>query len=237
MITAPEIKKFVLDSGADMCGIASAERFTNAPAGFHPKDIYPDCQSVVVFIIQMPEEIVLGSNPIPYTHTADLLYNELDRIGLGLTRYISKMGSGAVPVPSDVPYLFWDESRMHGQAILSLRHAGFLAGLGILGKNTLLINPVLGNMVYIGAVLTNLFLEQDPLTKNIRCPENCRICLDSCPQQALNGFTVNQKLCRQISFYRHERGFDVYDCCECRKKCILRTGIKKSKTTERNRYL
>jgi len=82
--------------------------------------------------------------------------------------------------------------------ILSLRHAGYLAGLGILGRNNLLINPDLGNMVYIGAILTDNELDPDPLIENVRCPPKCSICLDSCPQNALNGFTVNQKTMQRI---------------------------------------
>jgi epoxyqueuosine reductase len=228
MLTSAEIRTFALDSGAEKCGIASAARFTNAPKGFHPMDIYPGCISVVVFLVQMPPEIIMATNPVPYTHTAFMLYSELDRIGLGLCRFIQRSGGNAVPVPADVPYLAWDKDKMHGQGILSLRHAGQLAGLGILGKNTLLIHPELGNMVYIGAVLTDIPLEEDQLITEFKCPEQCRSCLDACPQHALNGITVNQKRCRQISFYKHERGFDIYDCNLCRKKCLFRTGKKQS---------
>lgn len=36
--------------GADICKIAAVDRFKDAPKGFHPRDIYPECQSVVVFL-------------------------------------------------------------------------------------------------------------------------------------------------------------------------------------------
>lgn len=35
-LLAKEIKKMIMDSGADLCGIASVERFDDAPSGFHP---------------------------------------------------------------------------------------------------------------------------------------------------------------------------------------------------------
>ena len=226
MYTPSEIKDLSLSIGAEKCGIASVERFTCAPDGFHPKDIYIGCKSVIVFLIQMPTEIILTSNPVPYSHTAHLIYSKLDSISLELCKAIQSNGNHAVPKPSDVPFLSWDNKNRHGMGILSLRHAGYLAGLGILGRNNLLINPDLGNMVYIGAILTDNELDPDPLIENVRCPPKCSICLDSCPQNALNGFTVNQKLCREYSAPKNERGFDIYACNICRKACIFRTGIK-----------
>jgi epoxyqueuosine reductase len=226
VFTSAEIKKLSLSLGAEKCGIASVERFRNAPNGFHPNDLYQSCKSVVVFLIQMPTEIILASNPVPYSHTAYLIYSKLDKLGLELCKSIQNNGSHAVPVPSDVPYLYWDNVNHHGMGILSLRHAGYLSGLGILGRNNLLINPDLGNMVYIGAVLINIELEPDPIIENISCPPKCNICLDSCPQKALDGLIVNQKLCRQFSGLHHERGFNIYSCNVCRKVCVFRTRIK-----------
>jgi epoxyqueuosine reductase QueG len=229
MYTSSEIKNLSFSLGAEKCGISSVNRFSKAPDGFHPGDIYLKCKSVIVYLVQMPTEIILASNPVPYSHTAYLIYSKLDKIGLELCKAIQNDGNNAVPVPSDVPYLYWDNENSHGMGILSLRHAGYLAGLGLLGRNNLLINPELGNMVYIGAILTDIELESDPVIENINCPTKCRICLDSCPQQALDGLTVNQKLCREFSGLNHERGFSIYTCNDCRKVCIFRTGIKSKK--------
>jgi len=224
--TSSKIKNLCLSLGAEKCGIASVDRFKNAPEGFHPNDIYESCKSVVVFLIQMPTEIILASNPVPYSHTAYLLYSKLDRLGFELCKAIQVYGGHGVPIPSDVPYLYWDNVNRHGMGILSLRHAGKLAGLGILGRNNLLINSDLGNMVYIGAILTNRELEPDPVIENISCPPKCRICLDNCPQKALDGLTVNQRLCRQYSGLDHDRGFNIYTCNACRKVCLFRSHIK-----------
>jgi epoxyqueuosine reductase len=227
MITSNEIKNFVLAKGVEKCGIASVERFLRAPEGFRPTDIYKKTQSIIVFLKQMPSEIIMADNPIPYTHSAYLIYSELDRIGMEVCQFLQKNGNHGIPVPTDTPYLFWDETNKQGRGILSLRHAGYFAGLGFLGRNTLLINEELGNMLYIGAVLTDSKLDPDPMIEEFGCPENCTICLNACPKNALDGITVNQKLCREISFYKTARGFDVYDCNACRQLCILRTGIPK----------
>lgn len=230
MISSNEIKNITSKLGADAFGIANIERFSSSPEGFNPKDVYEKCNSVIVFLKKMPNEAVMPNNPVPYTHAAYLTYSELDRIGLALCQQLENAGIAAVPVPTDVPYLFWDAKRMHGMGIISLRHAAYNAGLGFLGRNTLLINKDFGNMVYIGAVLTSAKLDPSPLVEDQHCPPNCKICLDSCPSKALDGVTVNQMLCRKTSFIKTERGFDIYTCNACRRMCPLRTGKTKIST-------
>jgi epoxyqueuosine reductase len=224
MLTAEEIRSIATGLGADKCGIAAAERFDMAPSGFHPRDLYGKCRSVVVFLKQMPPEVINAENPIVYTHTANLLYDALDKIGLNLCFSLEKEGVHAVPVPTDVPYLHFDVQKKHGMGILSLRHAAYNAGLGILGRNTLLINRDLGNLVYIGAILIDAPVEPDPIADDPACPPGCSLCLDACPVEALDGVTVNQKLCREHSTLEHPRGWDIYTCSKCRQVCPLRMG-------------
>ena len=220
------IKEYAIGLGAHACGIASVASFEKAPAGFHPKDVFSQCKSVVVFIKQMPIDAIFAENPVPYTHAAYKTYEEIDRIAMELCRFFQKNNIKAVLIPADVPYISWDQENMHGKGILSLKHSAVLAGLGIMGKNTLFMNDTLGNMVYIGAVLIDEEVEPDRRVDDFRCPENCRRCLDVCPQQAMDGVTVNQKLCREKSFFKTGRGWDLYNCSECRKVCLYRTGRK-----------
>lgn len=225
MITADEVKDIAIEQGADRCGIAHVNRFEGAPNGFRPRDIYGACKSVVVFLKRMPSAAINAErNPVVYTHTANQLYSALDTIGLNLCYQLEKKGIKSVPVPTDVPYLHWEPDRMHGMGILSMRHAARQAGLGILGRNTLLINRELGNLVYIGAILTNSALKSDPIVDDFDCPPDCRLCIDACPVQALDGVTVNQKLCREHSTLEHPRGWDIYWCSKCRMVCPLRMG-------------
>ena len=224
MLSSTEIKSLALGFGADRCGIANVERFTGAPKGFHPEDIYSKCKSVVVFLKRMPAEAINAENPVVYSHSAHMLYDLLDRIGIKLCLAMEKEGIHAVPVPTDVPYLYWDEENKRGMGILSMRHSAYNAGLGILGRNTLLINRELGNLVYIGAVLIDIAEEPDPMIDDFACPPNCTLCLNACPVHALDGVTVNQKLCREQSCIVHSRGWDIYACAKCRQICLYRNG-------------
>lgn len=225
MIDSSGVKHLLRDLGADLCGIAPAERFDGAPAGFRPTDIYEECRSVVVFARKVPGECLFASNCVPYTHVNALVTREVDDLTLAATRVLEEQGIGAVPIPTDDPYEHWEPERAYGRAILSLRHAGQLAGLGVLGRNTLLINERYGNMIQIGAVLLNAELQADPLARYEVCPPRCRLCLDSCPPAALDGQTVDQGLCRPLSNFRTEKGYVLKTCWLCRRVCPAALGL------------
>lgn len=227
MITRNDIKEIAFNNGVDLFGIASVDRFNNAPKGFHPRDIYSRTKTVITFAIKLPTETLYAENPVPYTHMNTLSTQKMDLITYNISTELDKLGLKNVLIPTDDPYLYWDNNKQEGRGILSLRHVGYLAGLGKLGKNNLLINKDYGNMIQIGALLTPENFESDSLADYEVCPPNCRICLDNCPQKALTGKTVIQKKCRQVSNFKTEKGYIIKKCFECRKKCPAALGIKK----------
>lgn len=102
------------------------------------------------------------------------------------------------------------------------------AGLGIIGKNRMLVNPRFGPQIFLGEILTNLELDPDkPLTES--CPD-CGQCVSACPTGALkpNG-SFNATKC--ISYLTIESkteipaelapkiGNRLFGCCDCILAC------------------
>jgi epoxyqueuosine reductase QueG len=142
------------------------------------------------------------------------------------TAYVERSWSKQTSHPFELsadPYDYWDADQTHGRGILSLKHAAVLAGLGVMGKNKLPINRHFGNMIWLGAVLTDVGYDPDPAVSAEVCG-NCSICLDSCPQGALNGETIDQKRCREHSISVTEGGGWVLSCNICRKVCPNHNG-------------
>ena len=224
MINSARIKKQAQKLGADLCGIASAERFKDAPSGFHPHDILADTQAVIVLAKRLPASALQSKSRVPYSFADDIVLHDVYRITIDLVNWLNDAGSVAIPIPSE-PYEYWDEEKSEGRGILSLKHAGYLAGLGVLGKNTLLNNERFGDMLTLGAVLVNRKLAADNMADYRFCNEKCGLCIQNCPVQALDGVTVNQKLCRGNSQVVTNKGYSLYNCSRCRTICPHQRGV------------
>lgn len=227
-----QIKQYVLSLGADVCGVANIDRFAGAPAGFHPRDIFPGCRSVLVFGIALPRGLTKVEPRLIYGHFNYGSCPEVDWLAFRAAKEMERLGGGyAVPLPSDGPYEFWDAEKLEGRGLVSMKHAAVLAGLGTLGKNTLLLNEDYGNMLTLGAVLTELDLASDPPAAGI-CLETCDLCIRNCPARALDGQRVDQKKCRQNTYGTNARGFATVNCNKCRAICPMRFGRRNYETRE-----
>lgn len=214
-----QIKTIACKYGADLCGIASVALFHNAPHGFHPRDIYSECKTVVVIAVKLPEGIFQSTSKIPFTTTYEKILDDVIKMTISISHELEKKFKAiCVPIPSE-PYEYWDEVNKIGKGILSLKHAGWLAGLGSIGKNTLLTNKSFGNRIVLGALLINKESKSDEIDTFQACLKGCNLCETNCPVNAIQDGTVNQKLCRNNCGVTTKKGYFIYTCFQCRIIC------------------
>lgn len=206
--------------GADLVGFAGVERFEGAPDGYRPTDIMPSTTTVISLARRLPLEVVINKRRYTtYSNVNASAMRLLDEMAFALSSYIEDIGFRAYPIPADDPYTSWDPELMRGCGDISHRHAAQAAGLGRLGKNTLLLTPQYGNRVNLTTILTTLTVPPDPLIEADLCPEDCDLCLNVCAGGALGDVSVRQKECRQIISKQLPKGYSVYGCWECRRVC------------------
>jgi epoxyqueuosine reductase QueG len=218
MITASRIKSLAAKAGADLCGVAPVSRFSQAPPGFAPTDIWAGARSVVVVARRLPEGAMRAPGPVPYTWASEATLTEVFRLTRDLAILIEDKGVKTVPVPSE-PYEYWDEEKREGRGILSLKHAAVLAGLGVMGTNTLLTNGRFGNRITLGALLVDRDLDGDAVAAYRLGCDNCRACVTACPAGAVGDAGVTQKLCRSKSSITTKKGYSLITCRTCRAVC------------------
>ena len=225
MITKEEIREKILRLGADVCGFGGIERFAQAPSGFSPTDLYAECKCVISVGAALPKGLYCVDSRLIYGHFNADIVHKVDEIVLDAAKIIEKdCGGVCVPLPSDGPYEYWEAKTMTGKGLLSMKHAAAACGIGQIGKSSLLLNPQFGNRLILGALLTNVDFESDPLCENI-CIPNCTKCIQACPVSAIGDGCVDQMKCRSNAYGKTARGFDTVECSKCRSACPMRDGV------------
>ena len=107
------------------------------------------------------------------------------------------------------------------------------AGIGWIGKNSLLLTPEFGSYVYLGELLTTVTFPVDQPMEN-QCGD-CNKCMEACPTQAIvNSGQVNAKQCLSFITQRKDMleeqwmdklGNRIYGCDTCQIVCPKNKGI------------
>ncbi len=116
------------------------------------------------------------------------------------------------------------------------RAAAWRAGLGFIGKNTMLISREGGSFLFIGHIILDLALTPDAETVANYCG-SCTQCIDACPTGALSAFEVDARKC--ISYltieYRGEKIPDefrgkwkqwIFGCDICQDVCPWNRNVR-----------
>ena len=109
------------------------------------------------------------------------------------------------------------------------RELALKAGLGWIGKHTLLIHPRLGSYMLLGGVMTTLEISDVAARVEPDHCGTCTRCIDACPTQAITAYSVDARRC--ISYLTIERrgaideslrakmGEWIFGCDVCQEVC------------------
>ncbi len=205
-----ELKELALARGMDMCGIASPDRFNEAPHGRHPCDILPGCKSIIVVGVRLLDGAVQVNfrafedgrrdlKGIYGTYGYAMLPNfELTYACYSIAQFIERK-TGACATPCST-------GPMTNGVQISIRHSAVAAGLGEFGWHGLVMTPEFGPRNRFGVILTTLEIEPDPLYsgKKLCNPETCGICAKVCPTCALSKNGDGEPLSGNLGDYHFE---------------------------------
>lgn len=244
---AEQIKDAALNMGYEKCGIIKIsdmldyeeklnERIERIPEvkpyyeGFyrfaHLQDTYPWAKSIVVCIRQY------GKYYIP-DHLKGLIakYYLVD----GRRDENSKDYQDSLKFEAYMQELGLKTLTERKFGITALRWAALKAGLGLVRKNNFFYTES-GSWVYIEAWLIDKELESVETPSLKKCPENCNLCIKSCPTSSLSEpYTMNRSSCVSClttwegwdlpnEKFNKQMGIWVFGCDDCQDACPMNKG-------------
>ncbi len=100
------------------------------------------------------------------------------------------------------------------------------AGLGWIGRQSLLVTPEFGTFVVLGVLLLDCAVDEYDAPLEVKGCAQCRRCVDSCPNGAINGdHTINSRRCISAltvecdNPYREPLHGWLFGCDECQRCC------------------
>jgi len=182
----------------------------------------------VAFAADFPRAVVLGyrlqdavldpivDRPTPlYFHHYRQVNNQLDRLALVQADLLQSSGYRALAVPASQVI---DRQPMRGH--LSHRVLGWAAGLGFIGRSTLLVHPRWGARLRYVTILTDAPLpEGAPL---VNACGDCHACAEACPAQAIRERSQDYDVAActaKLTEFTHLPFIGQHICGVCVKTC------------------
>ena len=205
MLTSAMIKQRGLALGADAVGIGNIERWKGAPLQMDPKQIMPECKSIIGFVFRVMrgslrgvEEGTFFSNYSSMGY-GGITYLFMPMVVMNLCRMIEDTGFEAIPMGHQSDWRGIDNEgearvgysvpvapgRAAPDVMLHLRIGAYLCGLGEIGFSKMFLSPQFGPRCRVGLVLTDLELEPDPIYSGPELCNGCMACTVNCPGQAI----------------------------------------------------
>jgi len=216
------VKKYGIEAGASVVGIATSNSFDIAPDGFKPADVLPECLSVIVLGGTFSQTVF--DDVVEYTASRNEMLTGMTNIAKEVARRIKADGYKTKIISAAGGKWVEGDGRKEQFGYISLKHAAVIAGLGVIGKNYLLTSPQFGNLLWLSAVLTDAELEPDEKVQSTIC-DNCNKCVESCPVGALDDLTsFGRKECSKF-FMIEDKKFKI-KCYLCRTICPHSSGMQ-----------
>ncbi len=196
-----EIKAFARAKGADLVGIASMDRYKNAPLHMSPRGHLPQAQALIVAAIHHPDAIIelcgeptpqdIGSYSIQYT-----MNQRLDYISYWVGKFLEERGFIAISTPASNIWRYRPYKGREGEFLpdLSQIHAAVCAGLGEIGWSGLFLSPEYGPRQRMVSIITDAPLEPTPMYDGPSLCDRCLECVKACPTQAFTKETKGASL-------------------------------------------
>jgi epoxyqueuosine reductase len=196
----------------------------NFAARKHPDALLPGVRSILMLGVSYAT--VLGSEPHPIQQLSGIV--EYAR-GVDYHRWIRKR----LDLLAEQHRKMFPEGRCRGTVdtapILEKEYA-VAAGLGAVGKNTLLIHPTYGSKLFLAAFLSTEPLEPTPPSEPFEPCGTCRRCLDACPTGAfVEPYVLDARRCLSYWTLIHrgelpediaaKRGKRFLGCDTCQRVC------------------
>ncbi len=212
------------------CGVCELEK-TGGLLPCRARERVPqDAKSVIVYLFPywLGEEYYRNSNISKYAVPGD--YH------LIVGRYLGKITEMLKErYPENKFEYFCDNSPINEVK------AAMLCGLGVKGKNSLLINPVYGSFCFIGEIVTDKAFEYSEQTQS-ECL-NCGLCVKKCPSVAITPDGVDIALCLSDITQRKgeltadnidkiKRSGCIWGCDVCQDVCPMNRNIKPTPVKE-----